>query len=164
MSTLSFVIFAVIIVAVNVLAFYFLSRREAPKSDDSAMKLLLEQMNNLSRTVDTKIGETTKEVGSALRHQFGESAKLIKEVTEGLTKLDETNRQVVSFTDQLQSLQDITDRSAHVFCDTKMMNNSGTYFCNVDNAVNKSKKTRHMGSDFLFFIVLLFQYVARELV
>jgi DNA recombination protein RmuC len=28
-------------------------------------------------------------------------------VTEGLTKLDETNRQVVGFTDQLQSLQDI---------------------------------------------------------
>ncbi len=39
--------------------------------------------------------------------QFGESSKLIKDVTEKLTKLDETNRQVVGFADQLQSLQDI---------------------------------------------------------
>jgi len=95
------------VVVVNILAFYFLSRRrEAPK-DETALKLLLEQMHELSRTVDSKIGETTKEVSSALRHQFGESAKLIKDVTEGLTKLDETNRQVVSFADQLQNLQDI---------------------------------------------------------
>jgi DNA recombination protein RmuC len=43
----------------------------------------------------------------SVRSQFGESAKLIREVTEGLTKLDETNKQVVSFADQLQSLEDI---------------------------------------------------------
>lgn len=43
----------------------------------------------------------------SVRSQFGESAKLIREVTQGLTKLDETNRQVVSFADQLQSLEDI---------------------------------------------------------
>jgi DNA recombination protein RmuC len=43
----------------------------------------------------------------SVRHQTGESFKLLKDVTERLTKLDETNKQVVSFADQLQSLQDI---------------------------------------------------------
>ena len=38
---------------------------------------------------------------------MSESFKLIRDVTAGLTKLDETNRQVVSFADQLQNLQDI---------------------------------------------------------
>jgi DNA recombination protein RmuC len=42
-----------------------------------------------------------------MRSQFSESAKLIRDVTQGLTKLDETNKQVISFADQLQSLQDI---------------------------------------------------------
>jgi len=42
-----------------------------------------------------------------MQKQFGESAKIIKDVTERLAKLDETNRQVVSFADQLKSLQDI---------------------------------------------------------
>jgi DNA recombination protein RmuC len=41
------------------------------------------------------------------QRQFGESRQIIQSVTERLTKLDETNRQVVDFTSQLQSLQDI---------------------------------------------------------
>ena len=93
-------------------------QKEAPKADDSALKLLFQQMgeqtrtldsklHELTRTVDAKMGETTRQMGETMRGQFSESAKLIKEVTEGLTKLDETNRQVVSFADQLQSLQDI---------------------------------------------------------
>ena len=101
------IVIGVIVLAVNVIALFLFSRRPAPKQDETGLKLLLEQMNELSRTVDQKIGETTKEVSSALRHQFGESQKLIKDVTQGLTKLDETNKQVISFADQLQSLQDI---------------------------------------------------------
>ncbi|MBI5733405.1 MAG: DNA recombination protein RmuC, partial [Candidatus Kerfeldbacteria bacterium] len=52
---------------------------------------------------DGKLGESTR----MLQAQFGESAKIIRDVTERLTKLDETNRQVVNFADQLQNLQDI---------------------------------------------------------
>ena len=107
MDITAIIVIGVIIVAVNAVAVYFLSRRSTPKTDDTPFKLLLEQMNELSRTVDRKVGETTKEVSSALRHQFGESQKLIKDVTQGLTKLDETNKQVISFADQLQNLQDI---------------------------------------------------------
>ena len=33
--------------------------------------------------------------------------QIIKDVTESLTKLDETNKQVISFADQLQSLENI---------------------------------------------------------
>ena len=85
-------------------AFFF-----RPKNDgnDTGLKLILQQMNELSRVVDTKIGESTKSMNESVRSQLGESANLIREVTKGLTKLDETNRQVVSFADQLQNLQDI---------------------------------------------------------
>lgn len=75
--------------------------------DDTGLKLILQQMNELSRVVDSKIGESTRQMNDSVRHQLGESANLIREVTIGLTKLDETNRQVVSFADQLQNLQDI---------------------------------------------------------
>ncbi|MEK7642313.1 MAG: DNA recombination protein RmuC [Patescibacteria group bacterium] len=86
---------------------FLLLRRKEQKSEDTGLKLLLEQMNELSRTVDRKMGETTKQVNDSMRDQFRESSRLIKDVTEGLVKLDETNKQVVSFADQLQSLQDI---------------------------------------------------------
>ncbi len=75
--------------------------------NDTGFNLLLQQMNELTRTVDAKIGETSKQVNESMRNQFSESSRLIKEVTQSLTKLDETNKQVVSFADQLQSLQDI---------------------------------------------------------
>ncbi len=75
--------------------------------NDTGLRLILQQVNELSRTVDAKIGENAKQMNDSVRAQFGESAKLIREVTAGLTKLDETNRQVVSFADQLQNLQDI---------------------------------------------------------
>lgn len=79
-----------------------------PKTnDETGLKLILQQMNELSRVVDSKIGESTRQMNDSVRHQLGESANLIREVTIGLTKLDETNRQVVSFADQLQNLQDI---------------------------------------------------------
>lgn len=107
METSTVIGIVVIVVAANALAVYFLSKRKESPRDETSLKLLLEQMNELSRTVDQKIGESTKEVSSALRHQFGESQKLIKDVTEGLTRLGETNKQVISFADQLQNLQDI---------------------------------------------------------
>ena len=42
-----------------------------------------------------------------MQSQIGHSAKIISEVTEKLTKLDETNKQVIGFAGQLQSLQNI---------------------------------------------------------
>ena len=100
---------ALIILGVGFLVavFALLKRKTESKTDDGAMKLLLEQMNELSRVVDRKIGETTKQVNESMKDQFRESSKLIRDVTQGLTKLDETNKQVISFADQLQNFQDI---------------------------------------------------------
>lgn len=98
------------LLALNVIFVLLILRRlnaTGEKTDDKSLGLLLEQMNELGRTVDRKIGETNKLMHESVRSQFSESAKLIREVTEGLTKLDETNKQVISFADQLQSLEDI---------------------------------------------------------
>lgn len=100
----------IVLVIVNAIALIVFARKfGAKKNDDGGegMKLLLTQLNEFSRSVDQKMSETNKMMNESVRAQFGESAKLIREVTTGLTKLDETNRQVVSFTDQLQSLQEI---------------------------------------------------------
>lgn len=91
---------------------------EPQKQDDTGLRMLLQQMNELNRTVDgkmsdisktvdSKLSESTRLMNDSVKTQFSESAKLIRNVTEGLTKLDETNKQVVSFADQLQNLQDI---------------------------------------------------------
>ena len=76
-------------------------------SDNTGLNLLLQQINELSRTVDQKLSESHKEVNETIRHQTSQSQNIIRDITERLTRLDETNKQVMSFTDQLKSLQDI---------------------------------------------------------
>ena len=97
--------------ALGGLAVYFLKPKSS--TDETGLKLILQQINELNRTVDSKIGESTRHMNESVRSQLGESANLIREVTKGLTKLDETNRQVVSFADQLQNLQDILKKSLY---------------------------------------------------
>ena len=66
-------------------------------------KILDEKLSETHAAHSRQFGETTKIIQAI----SGQSAKLISDVTEKLTKLDETNRQVVNFSGQLQSLQDI---------------------------------------------------------
>ena len=87
---------------------YFTRRKPAvAETPDQGLNLLLAQMNELTRTVDNKLGASHKEVTDTIRYQTKESQEIIRNITEKLAKLDETNRQVVSFADQLQNLQDI---------------------------------------------------------
>ena len=81
-----------ILVGLAVVIVLLVKNRDS-KGDDKSALLLQNQMNEVNRTV---------------QKQYGESAKIIKEVTEGLTRLDQTNKQVINFADQLKSLQDIS--------------------------------------------------------
>ena len=108
-TSILYIIIGVLIVGFGAL-FYFLmqlKKRSEKPTDGDAMKLLLHQMNELSNVVDRKMSETTKHMNESMKTQFTESSKLIKDVTQGLVKLDQTNQQVVSFADQLRQLQDI---------------------------------------------------------
>ena len=84
-----------------------LSAANTAAAQDAMSKLILSQVSEISRNVDTKIGNLSQTVNDNIQRQFSESRKIVTDVTEKLTKLDETNKQVVGFADQLQSLQDI---------------------------------------------------------
>jgi DNA recombination protein RmuC len=111
METFSIITLVIMVVLVISLAATILAllrkKPEEQKTDDTGLKLILQQINELNRTVDAKIGENSRQMNDTIKNQLGESANLIREVTKGLTKLDETNKQVISFADQLQNLQDI---------------------------------------------------------
>jgi len=105
-----FILLAVFIIAVVLVILYILNKKfqqfeilaDSFKNNQSFL-LLQNQINELTKGVDTKLSETHR----AVREQYGASAQIIKDVTEKLTKLDETNKQVMGFTEQLQNLQDI---------------------------------------------------------
>lgn len=131
MNSSILLILALVVVIINIAVLVFvlikngkktgLSNEEqalAQAKDQAGLQLVLQQINELGRTVDAKVGDVARSLDSKLgeshkqmqdtvRYQTSESFKLLKDVTERLTKLDETNKQVVSFADQLQNLQDI---------------------------------------------------------
>jgi len=95
------------ILIVLVIGLFFFLKKEPKKSDDKSVQLLLNQINELSRTIDNKLGESQKEMNQSMRYQSTETSRIIADITEKITRLDETNKQVVSFADQLKNLQDI---------------------------------------------------------
>lgn len=101
------IIFLAILTALVVGLFISLKKSPVEKKDDGSLHLLLNQINELSRTMDQKLGESQKEINQSMRFQSTETSRIIADITEKITRLDETNKQVVSFADQLKNLQDI---------------------------------------------------------
>jgi DNA recombination protein RmuC len=64
---------------------------------------LMNLSDNLTKTVDDKLGKNQVSVQAQLR----ESAKIVADVSTRLTKLDETNKRVVDVTTELKTLQNV---------------------------------------------------------
>lgn len=124
MQTPLLIIIAIIFIAILAVLLFVLQRLSAknqPKADaDSMFIMMQQQLQELSRLVDHKIHETHKTIhetqdslNKTIQSQFGQSMKVITDVTERLTKLDETNKQVMGFTEQLESLQQTLQNPKH---------------------------------------------------
>ena len=98
-------ILLILVLILTVFVFYLLWRQRNSKEKNTGNELLMiqNQIAELNRTLDLKLGESSK----VIRDQFGESTKIIKEITQELVKVGEGQKQVMSVTDQLKSLQDI---------------------------------------------------------
>jgi DNA recombination protein RmuC len=88
------------------------------EKDSASMLLLQSQVNELAKALDMKLGETNREMQSAVRMQFGESQKLMREineivnrnmvnVTEKITQANASTQQMLSIADQLQNLEKV---------------------------------------------------------
>ncbi|MDD4477104.1 MAG: DNA recombination protein RmuC [Patescibacteria group bacterium] len=118
-------LFIIIAIGATLVVLYSFFRKiqnaQKPKEGEQNLFLMLQnQMQDLGRMVDQKINETQKTMADTqnnlhktIQSQFGQSVKIITDVTERLTKLDETNRQVMGFADQLQNLENILQNPKH---------------------------------------------------
>ncbi|MFA6514010.1 MAG: DNA recombination protein RmuC [Patescibacteria group bacterium] len=120
-------IFLLIIVLIGLGLVIFLLLKKKESSSESMLPLmermaqqsekltqLSSQNTELRQELDRKLSETHRsnqeqygQTTKIVQNITNQSAKLIADVTEKLAKLDETNKQVVNFSAQLQNLQDI---------------------------------------------------------
>jgi len=101
------ILLVVILIFIGYVAFFKQTEIPEIKQDDTGLKLILQQLNDVSRNMDHKMNRSSDIVQKSLETQFSESQKLIREITRELTEVKETGKQVMSFADQLQNLQDI---------------------------------------------------------
>lgn len=103
--------------------FLFLNKKNTSNSSDTTQ--LLSLINDLRKEIQETTNSQRKEVegkldlmherllknmqesSDTLQKHFKHSSGIIRDVTERLTKLDETNKQVLNFSEQLQSLENI---------------------------------------------------------
>jgi len=88
-----------VILGLGVVIFLLLKKNQN-KEEGS---LVIQQLNHMNQILDNKLSESAR----TIQTQFSQSAEIISNVTEKLTRLDETNKQVMNFADQLKNLQDI---------------------------------------------------------
>ncbi|MFH1225991.1 MAG: DNA recombination protein RmuC, partial [bacterium] len=95
MDTFSLILLVVVIAGFG-LMFWLLAKKPKTDQDGKAMLMLQNQISEVSKTVDSRLGEATKQ-----------TMAVVRDMIERVTELKETNKQVVGFADQLQRLQDI---------------------------------------------------------
>lgn len=121
------ILLILLIIGIAAIIFLLLRKKENNGNGDKLtsmmerLSMLGEQNKELRQAMDSKLAETHKatqeqyrntqeQIGQTIKTVqgiTGQSAKLISNVSEKLAKLDETNKQVVNFSSQLQNLQDI---------------------------------------------------------
>jgi len=113
---MNYIVIAVIIVIVLLL--YLVFRNNSPNHNVQASLLLKQDYDNLTKEIGSLKETLNQQLGQRLdrdheimansaQRQFQESSKLINEVAKSLTELKESNKQVLSITDELKTLQNV---------------------------------------------------------
>ena len=108
----------VVLLLVNAFVVYKLLQPKEAVKDDTEALMVMQRIEELSRTVDSKLSETNKAMQEGSRQQFQDSRTLVQDISKemneqlrnvvkGVTEVGESSKQVFQVADQLKELQDI---------------------------------------------------------
>lgn len=113
---MEYILLAVLGIGVFVLgaALFIVTVRLKSGQDKTGVELLKADVTELNRTISAlqtslgdKLEQSTTVLHTSLQKQLGQSMKLVGDVSERLTKLDETNKRVIDVADELKTLQNV---------------------------------------------------------
>ncbi len=108
----------VLLVANLALVAFLLLRKPITKDDSNSLLLLQQQMHDLTRGMEHKLGEGTSRMFDSMKTQFDQSQRLINtitdrvsqqliEVTKGVSETNASTRQIFTIAEQLQNLEKV---------------------------------------------------------
>lgn len=97
---------------------FVLNQKLSSSGNDQATSLLKTDLDNLNKgvtelqqslheSISEKLNKSHVQMSDSIQRQFAQSAKIIADVTQRLTKLDETNREVKDVASELKTLQNV---------------------------------------------------------
>src|SRR5688572_19436030 len=108
-----FIVLGAVIIGFGIVIM-ILNQRLREMQSAGALEMMKADVTELSRTIGLlqqnmgdKLERSNTVVQTSVQKQLTESAKLITDVTQRLTKLDETNKRVVDVADELKTLQNV---------------------------------------------------------
>ncbi len=118
---MEYVIFALLVAILALLIYYVFFRQEQTvevKQDTQGLILLQNELQNLSRSMKSELGEGTNRMFESMRNQFGESqrlatdirdlvAKQLTEVAREQTKTNEATTRFMTIAEQLANLEKV---------------------------------------------------------
>lgn len=118
MSTNVLIVVLVVLIAGFMLVIYILTKKINDIKKDSSTGLIKQDLTTLSlsierlkdslnSTVNDRLDKNNELIRASMQKQFSESSKIIADVNQRLTKLDETNKRVVDVADELKMLQNV---------------------------------------------------------
>jgi len=102
------IIFFVLILIGLTIGFFYVGKiiKGHGEKDPQSLLLLQNQIQELSRTLDIKLGQVANESKHTISEVTQQSTKIIGDMTEKLTRIDETARQTLAMNEQIKKLQD----------------------------------------------------------
>lgn len=118
MQTFELLILILLIAVIGILMYVFFFKKEEKKESSDGLLMLQQQLAELTKTMNERMGESNKVMQDNARVQFRESKELIQEINKevneqlrnvvrGVAEVSESSKQVYSVAEQLQSLEKV---------------------------------------------------------
>ena len=96
MNGSALIVAGIVILMLNAVILWQVMRRKSTGAESSDGFVLMQNqfnelarnMTNLTRVVDDRMVESSKQLNDALRHSSGESVKIIRDITEKLCRIN----------------------------------------------------------------------------
>lgn len=100
----------------GIVAYFILNRKKDESGKDQSFLLLQQQISEIAKQLDSKLTESRRDMQDAVRTQFSESQKLLKDINEQMsrslidvareqTKTNEATRQFITIAEKLGDLE-----------------------------------------------------------
>ncbi len=118
MEIFAVILLGLVVVLLLVLLWAQFKKKEAPAQDTQGLVLMQQQLAELTKQLDSKLNESRRDMTDAVRSQFSESQKLMREIREDMskslgdvrveqTKTNEATSRFMTIAEQLSNLEKV---------------------------------------------------------